>query len=202
VLASDGPASSFRAFGWGLTALTLENQVRDTPDVDLRYHAGRLLHLPIALRPGVHDARKGSLVTNFCGTKMSAAEENIRLAFRISLFIKGVFALVEIAGGALAYFISQEFLVSVITAITQDELVEDPNDFVANHLLHLAQQFSIGTQYFTAIYLLSHGILKLFLIARLLRERLWYYPLAIIVFTLFIVYQLYRFSFTLPSGCW
>ena len=133
---------------------------------------------------------------------MSVAEENIRLTFRVSLFIKGVFALLEIAGGLLAYFISQKFLVSVITEITQDELIEDPNDFVANHLLHLAQQFSIGTQYFTAIYLLSHGILKLFLIARLLRERLWYYPLAIIVFTLFIVYQLYRFRFTLPSGCW
>jgi uncharacterized membrane protein len=138
-------------------------------------------------------------VTNLCGTKMSVAEENIRfirLAFRVGLLIKGVFALVEITGGALAYFVSQEFLLSVITAITQDELVEDPNDFVANHLLHFVQQFSISTQYFTAVYLLSHGVLKLFLIAGLLRERLWYYPLAIIVFTLFIVYQLYRFSFT------
>ena len=135
-------------------------------------------------------------MTNFSVTKMSVAEENIRLAFRVSLFIKGVFALLEIAGGVLAYFISQEFLVSVITAITQDELIEDPNDFVANHLLHLAKQFSISTQYFTAFYLLSHGVIKLFLIYGLLRERLRYYPLAMIVFALFIMYQLYRFSFT------
>jgi uncharacterized membrane protein len=127
---------------------------------------------------------------------MSISEKNIRLAFRVSLFIKGVFALLEIAGGALAYFISQKLLVSVITAITQDELVEDPNDFVANHLLDVAQQFSISTQYFTAFYLLNHGVIKLFLIAGLLRERLWYYPLAIIVFAFFIMYQLYRFSFT------
>ena len=133
---------------------------------------------------------------NFVGTKMSVAEENIRLAFRVSLFIKGVFALLEIAGGVLAYFISQAFLVGVITAITQDELIEDPNDFIANQLLHLAQQFSISTQYFTAFYLLSHGVIKLFLIAGLLRERLWYYPLAMIVFAFFIMYQLYRFSFT------
>jgi len=133
---------------------------------------------------------------NFVGTKMSAAEENVRLAFRVSLFIKAVFALLEIAGGVLAYFISQEFLVGVITAITQDELIEDPNDFIANQLLHLAQQFSISTQYFTAFYLLSHGVIKLFLIAGLLRERLWYYPLAMIVFAFFIMYQLYRFSFT------
>jgi uncharacterized membrane protein len=60
----------------------------------------------------------------------------------------------------------------------------------------LAQQFSISTQYFTAFYLFSHGVVKLFLIAGLLRERLWYYPLAMIVFAFFIMYQLYRFSFT------
>ncbi len=30
----------------------------------------------------------------------------------------------------------------------------------------------------------------------LLREKLWYYPIAIIAFRLFIAYQLYRFSFT------
>jgi uncharacterized membrane protein len=145
---------------------------------------------------GSHGARNGAYMANFFGTKMSVIEENIRLAFRVSLFIKGVFALFEIAGGVLVYLINQKFLVSVITAITQDELVEDPNDFVANHLLHLAQQFSISTQYFTAFYLLSHGVIKLFLIAGLLRERLWYYPLAMIVFAFFIMYQLYRFSFT------
>jgi uncharacterized membrane protein len=146
--------------------------------------------------PGSHRIRNGACMRNFVGTKMSVAEENVRLAFRVSLFIKAVFALLEIAGGVLAYFISREFLVGVITAITQDELIEDPNDFIANQLLHLAQQFSISTQYFTAFYLLSHGVIKLFLIAGLLRERLWYYPLAMIVFAFFITYQLYRFSFT------
>jgi uncharacterized membrane protein len=135
-------------------------------------------------------------MTKFPGIGMSVAEKNIRPAFRVSLFIKGVFALLEIAGGVLAYFISQKLLVRFITEITQDELIEDPNDFVANQLLHLAQQFSINTQYFTAFYLLSHGVIKLFLIAGLLRERLWYYPLAMIVFAFFIMYQLYRFSFT------
>jgi uncharacterized membrane protein len=94
-------------------------------------------------------------MTNFFGTQLSVSEKSIRLAFRVSLFIKGAFALLEIAGGALAYFISQKLLVSFITAITQDELVEDPNDFVANQLLHLAQQFSISTQYFTAFTCLA-----------------------------------------------
>jgi uncharacterized membrane protein len=47
-----------------------------------------------------------------------------------------------------------------------------------------------------ALYLLIHGALKLWLVLGLLREKLWYYPTAIAVFSLFIGYQLYRFSFT------
>ncbi len=54
----------------------------------------------------------------------------------------------------------------------------------------------LGTQRFLALYLLGHGVVKLWLIVGLLRERLWYYPVALVVFALFIVYQLYRFSFT------
>jgi hypothetical protein len=40
---------------------------------------------------------------------------------------------------------------------------------------------------------LSHGVVKLWLIIGLLRQKLWYYPLAAAVFGLFIVYQ---YSFT------
>ena len=49
---------------------------------------------------------------------------------------------------------------------------------------------------FTAYYLASHGIVKLFVIIGLWRKKLWYYPTAIVVFASFIVYQLYRFNFT------
>jgi uncharacterized membrane protein len=88
------------------------------------------------------------------------------------------------------------FMLNLVGAITQHELAEGRRDAIANYLLHAAQSFSVSTQHFTAIYLLSHGIIKLWLIAGLLRKRLWYYPAAILIFGLFIVYQLYRFSFT------
>ena len=47
---------------------------------------------------------------------------------------------------------------------------------------------------FAAIYLLSHGVIKVVLVASLFRELLWAYPAAIVVFTLFIVYQLYPYA--------
>lgn len=123
-------------------------------------------------------------------------EKRIHLIFVISLYLKGAFALLEIAGGFLAYFIPKSFVLGVVATLTQSELTEDPRDLVANYLLHAAQHISVATQHFAAIYLLSHGAVKLWLIVGLLRERLWYYPTALIVFGAFIVYQLYRFSFT------
>ena len=128
--------------------------------------------------------------------KNIAREKRIHLAFVISLFLKGFFALGQIVGGILAFFVTREFLVKAASVLTQEELAEDPRDLVANFLLHSAQSLSISTQRFMALYLLTHGSIKLWLIMGLLREKLWYYPTGIVIFGLFIVYQLYRFSFT------
>ncbi len=128
--------------------------------------------------------------------KWNINERYVRLAFQLGLWFKAIFALVEIGGGVAAFFVSRQFLVQMANLVTQGELVEDPHDFVANYLLHTVQHLSISTQHFTAYYLLSHGAIKLWVIIGLLRERLWYYPTALIVFSLFIAYQLYRFDFT------
>ncbi len=130
------------------------------------------------------------------GIRKLFEEKNIHLVFEISLIGKGAIALCEIIGGVLVYFISQQFLMDLVHFITQDELVEDPRDLISNYLLHSAQNFSISSQHFAAFFLLSHGIIKMFLIIGLWREKLWYYPTAIVIFGLFIAYQLYRFSYT------
>jgi uncharacterized membrane protein len=78
--------------------------------------------------------------------------------------------------------------------------IEDPKDFVATHLLAFAQNFSIEMKQFYAFYLLSHGVIKLLLVIGLLRNKLWSYPASLVVFGLFIVYQLYRFSYTHEAG--
>jgi uncharacterized membrane protein len=125
-----------------------------------------------------------------------ANERRIHLIFEVSLFLKGAFAFLEIVGGFLAYFIPKQFVLGLVAELTQRELAEDPRDLVAHYFLHAAQNLSVGTRHFAAAYLVSHGVIKLWLIVGLLRERLWYYPTALIIFGLFIAYQLYRFSFT------
>ena len=129
-------------------------------------------------------------------SKNLAQEEKIHLAFEISLLLKALFALGQIIGGIVALFVTKDFLLKTVSVLTQEELAEDPRDLIANYLLHSAQNLSIGTQLFVALYLLGHGSIKLWLIIGLLRQKLWYYPTAILVFGLFIVCQLYRFNFT------
>lgn len=123
-------------------------------------------------------------------------ERTIRIVFRISLWAKAGFAVSEIVGGVAAFFVTRQFLVHVANVVTQGELSEDPTDLFANYLRHAAQHLSLSTQHFAAVYLLAHGVIKLWLVVGLLRLRLWYYPTALVVFGAFVVYQLYRFSET------
>lgn len=127
-------------------------------------------------------------------------ERRIHQIFEISVLLKGAHALIECIGGLLLVFVSTGAITSLVNALTQEELIEDPNDFVATHLLFLAQNFTVSTQHFYAFYLLSHGIIKVFLVIGLLRNKLWAYPVSLIVLGLFIVYQLYRFSYTHGFG--
>lgn len=130
------------------------------------------------------------------GIKKLFDENNVHVAFEISLTLKGAFALAEIAASIFAYFATRQFLLDLVRAITRTELTEDPRDFVANYLLHAAQGLSVSSQHFTAFYLLSHGVIKLWLIIGLWQKKLGYYPAAIAVFGLFILFQVYRYSFT------
>jgi uncharacterized membrane protein len=123
-------------------------------------------------------------------------DKNVHIAFQVSLALKGAFALGEIVAGFLIYFVTQQFLLDLADAVTRTELTEDPHDFIANYLLHGAQNLSISSQHFAALYLLSHGVIKLWLIIGLWGKKLGYYPTAIAVFGMFICYQLYRYSFT------
>src|SRR5260370_19330134 len=75
-------------------------------------------------------------------------ERRIHQIFEISIMLKGAHALIECIGGLVLAFVSTSAITSLVNALTQEELIEDPNDFVAAHLLSLAQNFTVSTQRF------------------------------------------------------
>ena len=127
-------------------------------------------------------------------------ERRIHQIFQVSVLLKGVHAAIECVGGLLLAFTSTTAIVSLVKRMTQEELIQDRGDWVANHLLAWAQSFSVEAQHFYAFYLLSHGLVKLALVGGLLMRKLWAYPASLVVLTLFIAYQLYRFSYTHSPG--
>jgi uncharacterized membrane protein len=111
--------------------------------------------------------------------------------FEIALVVKGLDGLLEVVGGVLLLLVSKAQLDAWVVALTQHELSEDPNDFVATHLLSAEGHMSGGSLTFAAFYLLAHGVVKVVLVAAVLRDRLWAYPWMIGFLVLFIVYQAY-----------
>lgn len=122
------------------------------------------------------------------------------LLFRASVLLKGLDALLEFAGGIAIWAVSPGLIVRAVGLLTQDEIAEDPRDLVANYLRHTASRFSLARQHFVAIYLLGHGIVKMFVVVALLINKLWGYPVAMIVFGGFVLYQVYRFALTGSVG--
>lgn len=127
-------------------------------------------------------------------------ERRIHQLFEISVLLKGAHALIECIGGIALALVSTASIVRLVNALTQEELIGDPKDFIATHLLAWSQGFSLATKNFYAYYLLSHGLVKVLLVIGLLRGKLWAYPASLAALGLFIAYQLYRFTDTHGIG--
>jgi uncharacterized membrane protein len=120
----------------------------------------------------------------------------IHLLFGISLWAKFVDGVLEIVGGILLFLVNPDQINHIVRLLTQNELSEDPNDFISIHLLHATNHLSSATKWFAAIFLLWHGVVKVALVWALLRRHLWAYPVATIAFGLFVAYQIYRYAHT------
>ena len=113
-------------------------------------------------------------------------EASIRRLFRISIALKGLHALAEIAGGIALCLFSTDSILRLLYRV-------DRHDWFASH-------FTPNEHRYYAFYLLSHGIANLVIVGGLMREKLWAYPATFAVLSLFIAYQLQRFVYVRDPG--
>ncbi len=116
--------------------------------------------------------------------------------FWIGIIFKAINGLLETVGGFLLLTVSSQALSSFAYVLLEPELAEDPNDWLANHLLIWVFHLSTDTKTFAVAYLLVHGIIKLVIVVAIWFSQLWAYWLAGIVFSLFVVYQMAYFAVT------
>ncbi len=125
------------------------------------------------------------------------SDRKITILFRISLMVKVMQGLVEVLLGAAFLYVKSDTITRLFQEFIRDELLENPSYSKTSHFLIQTGNTIIATgTLFIALYLLSHGIVKLLLIIGVLKKKLWAYYVFIVILLVFIGYQIYRYSIT------
>jgi uncharacterized membrane protein len=115
--------------------------------------------------------------------------------FELAILVKGVDGVLETLGGFLILFVPLYRLDSWVRWLVGHELIES-RDWLAEAARHLLDSLSLDTKMFASLYLVGHGLVKVFLVYALWREKLWAFPVALWFIALFASYQCYRFTHT------
>jgi uncharacterized membrane protein len=127
-------------------------------------------------------------------SRQSASERWYLRLFRVGIVVKGINGVIETVTGLLFLTVGRTTLTWSVFNLTQHRLLQDPDDRLAHSLRHAFSHFSAGNKLFATIYLLLHGVLKIFLMVSLLREHLWAFPTGMAVLGGFMIYQGYHLA--------
>ncbi len=125
-----------------------------------------------------------------------AEERRVHQVFVVTLAIKAADAILELIVALLLALIDVRVLSNAVVRLVAKELIHHPEDRLANWIAQWAESFSVDAKTFAVLYLASHGIIKLGLVVGLWRNQAWAYPVSLVAFAAFIVYQVHRFTFT------
>ena len=119
-------------------------------------------------------------------------------AFVLGVLLKGLNAVLQIAGGCVLLLVPPLKILNWLTWLMPGGYLLDPDSLPVKILLDFRSYCATATEgpLFLAVYLLSHGVMKGIVIAFLLRGLRWAYPAMGLLLILFILYQIYRYSFT------
>ena len=117
-------------------------------------------------------------------------QQRLHQLFILSVVLKGLHAAIELAGGIALYLFSTNVILAWLGEAGRS------SDWIAR----FAHGFSPPEHEFYAFYLVSHGIINGTIVAGLLLGKRWSYHATFVVLTLFIAYQLYRYSYTHDIG--
>jgi uncharacterized membrane protein len=110
--------------------------------------------------------------------------------FNLTIVLKAINGILEVAGGLTLLF--GRPIERLLMNLVQYELAEQPANFISQFLFDFFTNLTLSTRYFISTYLIFHGLVNLFLVISLWRRHLWAFPVAIILFSIFVTYQFYR----------
>jgi uncharacterized membrane protein len=124
---------------------------------------------------------------------LTKKEKNLEhKVFEISILLKGINGIIETIGGIFLLIIPVGTITRYVHEFFANEIAGDPTDLIANYVLNYSQTLTHKAEIFAAIYLLIHGVIKIWLIYSIYKNKLWAYPVAGVIFLFFIFYQAYE----------
>jgi len=124
-------------------------------------------------------------------TKWFEPKSSLDKLYEIGILIKGFDGAIELLGGLFLLIMPGSIIMHITHALVDTELNRNPSDLLATKVLHYGTQLAQGRNAFAIAFLLTHGIVKVGLVIALLRQKLWAYPVALVVLSIFLLYQIY-----------
>lgn len=113
--------------------------------------------------------------------------------FWVAIGIKGLDGGLQLLAGVLLLFIRPSTVTGLAHLVLTRDLLGNPSGTLAIHFEAATEHFAEGsTRLFAITYLLLHGAIKLALVIALLRKVMPAYPIAAVVLSAFVVYELFR----------
>lgn len=112
--------------------------------------------------------------------------------FKIAMLLKGLDGAVELVAAIVLLIVPAAAVHDLVAEIIGRDLLGPPDGTLARHFVAGTAEFLSGNRAFVVLYLGLHGVVKLALVAALLRHWLPAYPVAAVVLGIFVVYELYR----------
>ncbi len=112
--------------------------------------------------------------------------------FKAALLVKGVDGAAELIGAVALLLVPGAAVQRLVADVLSRDLLGPPDGWLARHFVAGTAEFASGNRTFAVVYLGLHGVVKLALVAALLRRWLPAYPIAVVVLGAFVVYELYR----------
>ncbi len=100
-----------------------------------------------------------------------------------------------VLGLALLHAIGQP-LIEIVTAVMQHEILAKSPDFIFILISHFLTEHQFSVTYFLSFYFIFWGTLDIFLSFHMLKDNIWAFPVSLVLIGLFIVYSIFRFTYT------
>lgn len=107
--------------------------------------------------------------------------------FKVSIILKGLDSLLEVVGGIFLLIVKPSTLHSWANQIVKTSFFKQ-HASLSGYITHSVHNIALATL-FGAIYLLVHGAIKLGLVIAILYNKLWAYPVFLVVLLIFIISQ-------------